>query len=139
MSFRKANTKLKEEVGELQTKLKEWETKSVELQTEWAVLKTECEGLKTKCEQLGMRCNELEEKNLELLPRVNDIVLGEAFKAMYEKGTNGRSRREDRLAALSAHRQRYMHFCLQSPVDVDRFVEEVRFPIVKFCARDIVS
>jgi len=115
-------------VGELGAKLEESKRKCKELETE-------NEELKTKGEDLGTKCNQLAEENLELLPRVTDIVVGETFKAMYNTGTRGRCRRKNRLLEIRSRRQRYWQFGLGSPADVDGLVEEVRFPIVKFCPR----
>jgi len=77
------------------------------MKKEVRLLETKCVVLEMKGEKLETQYNELEEKNRELLPRVNDIVVGETFKAMYDKGTRGKCRRNNRLAALRARQKRY--------------------------------
>jgi len=79
------------------------------------------------------------EANEESGSRVVDIIVGGVFKGIYANGAHYEHPRADRLVSIKGVRERYLAFGCGSPEEVDRPAEEVRFPLVKFCMREIVS
>ena len=76
-----------------------------------------------------------EEVNTGRGRRFSDLIIGETFKAMYDKGTDGLYPRTDRLETIRAHQEWFLDFGLESPEHVDMLAEEVSFPLVQACVK----
>ena len=67
---------------------------------------------------------------------VPDIVVGEAFKAIYAKATDDQCHQADRRAMIRDGQEQFRDSGLRSPEEMDRLEEAVSFPFFQIlCGR----